>query len=69
MHGLLVAAGLLLLSAASFTLAMPILDFTGMFRRLLADYPATPATAARLAVAGAVCLLLGWLWYRKSGGV
>ena len=34
MHGLLVAAGLLLLSAASFTLALPILDFTGVVRRL-----------------------------------
>jgi len=67
-HGLLVAAGLLLLSAASFTLALPILDFTGTLRRLFAGYPATPETAARLAIAGAVCLLLGWLWYRRRDG-
>lgn len=69
MHGLLVAAGLLLLSAASFMLALPILDFTGILRRLFADFPVTPATAARLALAGAVCLLLAWLWYRRRGGV
>ena len=69
MHGLLVAAGLLLLSAASFTLALPILDFTGMIRRLFEGYPATPETAARLAVAGVVCLLLGWLLHRKRDGL
>ncbi len=68
MHGLLVAAGLLLLSAASFTLALPILDFTGAVRRLFDGYPATPEMAARLGVAGAICLVLGWLLYRRQGG-
>ena len=68
MHGLLVAVGLLLLSAASFTLALPILDFTGVFRRLFDGYPATPEMAARLAIAGAVCLVLGWLLYRRRDG-
>lgn len=67
MHGLMVAAGLVLLSAASFTLALPILDFTGTLRRLYEGYPATPQMAARLALAGTVCLMLGWLLYRKGG--
>ena len=68
MTGLLVTAGLLLLSAASFTLALPILDFTGVVRRLFDGYPATPEMAGRLAIAGAVCLVIGWLLYRRRDG-
>ncbi len=68
MHGLLVAVGLLLLSAASFTLALPILDFAGMFSRLFPDYQPTPEVAVRLAIAGVACLVVGWLIYLKQGG-
>ena len=39
-----------------------------MFRRLFDGYPATPEMAARLAIAGAVCLVLGWLLYRRRDG-
>ena len=68
MHGLLVTVGLLLLSAASFTLALPILDFTGMFSRLFPDYQPTPELAVRLAIAGVACLVVAWLIYLKRNG-
>ena len=68
MQAWLVATGLLLLSVASFTLVLPILDFTGIFRQLFKEYPATPEMAARLAFAGVICLVLGWALHRRQGG-